>query len=115
MIRPCLRVSERAPDGKCRRQISCQHVQKGGEVRETVIALRGQDLDAAEGLRNLSDFAHHGTSDGLFLPRFMVEADRMDVCLFEDLEEEDNLSPVVHPLIDAYAARHPGDLCLRKG
>lgn len=112
MIRPCLRVSECAPDGERRRQLARQYVQKRRKVRETVIALRGQDLDAAEGLRNLSDFAHHGTSDGLFLPWFMVEADRMDICLFEDLEEEDNLSPVVHTLIDAYAARHPGNLCL---
>ena len=92
-----------------------QYVQEGREVGKTVIALGGQDLNAAKGPGDLIDLIHYGPSDSVLLPRCMVEADRVDICLFEDFEKDDDLFGAVHALLDAYAARHPGDLCLRKG
>lgn len=92
-----------------------QYVQEGREVGKTVIALGGQDLNAAEGLGDLIDLIHHSPSDSVLLSRCMVEADRVDICLFEDFEKDDDLFGAVHALLDAYAACHPGDLRLRKG
>ena len=106
-----------ALDGIDLNTVRCVIVRGAGEKSFVAGADIAQmkDLNAAEGLGDLIDLIHYGPSDSVLLPRCMVEADRVDICLFEDFEKDDDLFGAVHALLDAYAARHPGDLRLRKG